>query len=1048
MRRKLTSLSFFALFGLGAFAYGQTTGIVNDNNGFPEADAEVTVKGTSKTAFTDEDGKFDIDAKVGDVLLVNGKEFVVTSTDLGVLKLSDTVELEEAVITVAYGTQKKENVVGSNTVISAKDLENRAMTNVSQAIDGAAAGVRVSTSTGQPGAGLAIQIRGAGSYNLSNSPLYVVDGAIFTGNLSSINPNDIESLNILKDAASTSLYGSSAANGVVLITTKRGKRKGGVFNFSASMGVSTRGTKEYKRVNASEYYPMVWENLRNGYMSGKNAMDLQTANAAASNDLIKVLKTNVFNVSNESLVTEGILNPNASLIYDDFDWQKYTIRTGQREDYNFNYSGSDETTNYYTSFGYLKESGYLIASDYERYSTLSKIDKQVAPWLKLGGSISAALSKSNQAVNGVDSNSSFNNPYAWTRTMGPIYSPFAHDPITGDFLYDDNGEKIFDAGVNRGAKAAGGRNVIQETLKNRSYDEYSDINTRLYGDIDLAKGLKLNLNVSYNNRDAESLSYRNKFIGDGAPGGDMSLTKTTRQTLTLNQILNYNISFDQHNFEVLGGHESFEYKYKYSYAYKANQIVDDNYELINFIDTKANNSYSRLLRKESWFARMNYDFNSRYLVSASVRRDESSRFHKDNRAGVFWSAGLGWNIHRENFLATSTWVNQLKLRSSYGQVGNDGSTSTTPSYFAYASLFGLNYSNGADAGIFMTQVGNKDLTWESNNQFDVALEFGFLKNRISGSIEYFDRETKDLIFGVPQPLSAGIPDNEIFMNTATMKNSGFELALNLGIIRNQDLQWDVMFNATTYKNKITKMPEGIQTIDNGTKRIEKGHSIYDFYMRQWYGVDSNDGRGLFIADEEVYAKSKEKDNLDIYRMVDGQLMTTKSANAKYGYSGTANPDVYGSLSTNLSYKGFYLNAMFTYQFGGKVYDSNYASLMISNPEGQALHRDALQAWKKPGDVTNTPQLNSINGVDANAVSTRWLVSSDFISFRQATLGYTFSSDVLEKTGVSALKLFINAENIWSSVKRQGMEANQAFNGTTSNRYTPARIVSAGMNLSF
>lgn len=535
------------------------------------------------------------------------------------------------------------------------------------------------------------------------------------------------------------------------------------------------------------------------------------------------------------------------------------------------------------------------------------------------------------------------------------------------------------------------------------------------------------------------------------PGGDLSLTKTTRQTLTLNQILNYNISFDKHNFELLAGHESFEYKYKYSYAYKANQIVDGNYELINFIDTKDNNSYSRLLRKESWFARMNYDFNSKYLVSGSIRRDESSRFQEDNRAGTFWSAGLGWNIHREEFLKNSKVVNQLKIRSSYGQVGNDGSTNTTPSYFAYASLLGLKYSNASESGILLTQIGNPDLTWESNNQFDAALEFGFFNNRISGSVEYFDRQTKDLIFGVPQPLSAGIPKDEIFTNTATMKNTGFEFALNLGVVRNQNFQWDIMLNATTYKNKITTMPNGVDFIDNGTKRLQKGNSIYDFYLKQWYGVDSQDGAGLFIADEKIFNESKEiiQNDKSIYRRLDnGQLLTTKSSNAKYDFSGSANPDVFGSVSTNLAYKGFYLNALFTYQFGGKVYDSNYASLMNATPEGQALHRDALDRWQKPGDITNVPGMNSIGGNESNGASTRWLVSSDFISFRQATLGYTFSSDVLEKTGVSALKLFINAENIWSSVKRQGMEPNQAFSGTTSNRYTPARVISAGMNLSF
>ncbi len=361
MRKKLTSLSLFAFLGFAAFSYGQTKGIINDGNGFPEADVQIRIKGSDKVAYTDENGEFDIDAKIGDILIINGKDYVVSSNHLGVIKLQSntTVDLAETVVT-AFGVQKKETVVGSVGTIKAEDIENRPLSNVAKALDGAVAGVQVSTGSGQPGSGLEVQVRGVGSYNLSSSPLYVVDGVIYTGSLQDLNPNDIESLTVLKDAASTSLYGASAANGVVMVTTKKGKKGKGSFRLSSNTGVVTRAIPEYSRVGAGDYYVATWESMRNGYLASNSSATLAQANAYASTNLItNNLKNNIYGVADNQVVVDGVLTSSDAL-YNDFDWQDYISRVGSFQKYDIDYSGGDEKTTYFAGFGYNKESGYVM----------------------------------------------------------------------------------------------------------------------------------------------------------------------------------------------------------------------------------------------------------------------------------------------------------------------------------------------------------------------------------------------------------------------------------------------------------------------------------------------------------------------------------------------------------------------------------------------------------------------------------------------------------------------------------------------------------------
>ncbi|MDR6490052.1 TonB-linked SusC/RagA family outer membrane protein [Chryseobacterium vietnamense] len=946
----------------------------------------------------------------------------------------------DEIVVVAYGSQKRETMVGSNTEVKAKQFADRPITSIGQALDGASAGVKVSTGTGQPGSSPSIQIRGIGSYGITTAPLYVVDGTIYTGSLAAINPNDIASFNILKDAASTSLYGSAAANGVVLITTKSGRKGKDAFNFSMSTGAVGRSIPEYDRVNVYQYYPLIWESIRNGRMTSVPGTTVADANAYATAQLISgVLKTNVFNVPDNQLVVNGILNSNAQLKYTDLDWQKPLMNTGFRQNYELNYSGGSNTTTYFSSVGYTNETGYLIKSDFERFTARLKVDSQVKSWLKLGSSISGVSSNGNNSVEGVDNNSAYINPYRWTRTMGPIYSPYAHDPNTFATLYDSAGNIMYDAGSARGADAAAGRNVIQETLLNKDLSKNYYIISRAYAEIKVDPYLTLSTNVGYDIRNNRRSTYGNKIIGDAAPGGSAEKFSFTEQTFTWNQLLNYKRKFGDHNFEFLLGHENYKFMYEYLYGYKKGQIVDDNDELVNFVTPSSLTSRTDNYRKEGVFSRLNYDYKSKYLLSGSIRWDGSSRFAKDVRWDSFWSLGAGWRLKGEEFLSNSNLISELKLRGSYGEVGND----RTDSYYMYKSTYTLGYNNAQEPGILFGFLADPTITWEANKQTDVGIDFGFLNNRITGSVEYYNRVTEDLIFPVPVPVSSGVPDNTISRNVGTMYNRGFEFSINADVIKNQNFTWNINANASTLKNQITELSNGITEIINGTKKISVGHSVYDYWLRQWYGVDPADGSPLFLV-ADTYANTTAAD----IRTVNGQKVTTNFNKAKYDYSGTAIPDLFGSFGTTITYKQWSLSAMFTYQLGGKTYDSNYAALMSSYSQGGALSTDILDRWTTPGQITDIPALNSSTYTSSNAASSRWLVSSDFLTLRQATLSYSFAPETLSQLGVSGLRILVSGENLWSKTARKGLEPAQAFNGTASNRYTPARVVTIGFNVSF
>lgn len=952
----------------------------------------------------------------------------------------DTTKVRDIdeVVVVAYGKQKKSTVVGSNIQVTSEDISKRPVANVIQALDGAGAGIQIASGSGQPGSGLSIRLRGTGSYLVSNEPLIVVDGVPYNGGISSINPNDVESFNILKDASATSLYGSSAANGVILITTKRGRKGKQRISLNTSTGIVSRFVSEYPRVDdPSQYYLLTWEALRNGVLGTTTAPTLAAANKYASDNLITNLKTNIYDVPNNLLVTDGVFNPNAKLRYNDFDWADPIVNVGLRQEHTLSVSGGNDTSTYYTSFGYTKEEGYIIKSDFERISLRINADSQLRNWLKIGTSLTGSIRYINSAIDGADNNSAYINPYLWTRRMGPIYSPYLHDPVTGERLLDANGNPRFDAGT-RGADAASGRNVIWETLLNDDITKTHNATANAYADFRLLPELSLRTNVGYTYTGSLNKTYGNRLVGDALGIGSTSRSSYNYQDLTFNQILTYDKKFGSHGLIVTAGHENNKYSYDYLYGYKRDQIADGLTDFDNFVTNSSMSSSNPIRTKEGYFGRVNYNFAERYLLEGSIRRDASSRFASDVRWKNFWSVGAGWVISKEKFLEDNSYINLLKLRGSYGEVGNDA----LGSFYPYQSLFSLGYNNGGEPGILYSSKADPKISWETKVQYDAALDFQLFANRLRGSVEYFNSQTRDLLFPIPTPLNAPVPGSSIDSNVGNIENRGWELTLSGDVVKTNDFEWTLNAYGTTYTNEITSLPR--PEIINGTKKLMVGKDLYAFWLRDWYGVDPADGAPLFILDQNLYPDLKASD----VRTIDGTVVTTNQGKAQYSYHGSAIPDFFGNFGTSLRVKNWEASASFNYQIGGKIYDTNYAALMGSYPQGGAIHADMLNRWTTPGQITDVPKISSANTAAAGAASSRWLVDASYLMLKNATLGYNFNEDVVRTIGLSSLKLFVNGENLWLKSKRKGLEPYQSFNGTTSNRYTPSRIITFGLSTNF
>ncbi|NIG52527.1 SusC/RagA family TonB-linked outer membrane protein [Chitinophaga sp. Cy-1792] len=1048
----------------------KVTGKVTDEKGEALPGATVVIKGTKLAAVTDATGNFTISCNPGAVLSVSFmgyKQSDIVADGRGNLSIRLALNAADLEMVVAYGTAKKALYTGPATQIESSTFDKRPLNNVANALVGAAPGIQTTNSSGAPDAGPGIRLRGYGSYSASSSPLFVVDGVPYDGSISSLDPADIESLSVLKDATTSALYGSRAANGVVMITTKKGNKNKPQLNFSANYGIVRRGLPEYDRVGTNDYYPLMWEAYRNSLQFGADSLPNDIANQIASgtytrittgantglqsyknkaySDISQLLAYNPYNVAGKEIVgIDGKLNPAARLLYpEDLNWSEAAEKGGRsRQNYQLSYSGGSDKSTYYGSFGYTDMEGYLIKSNMKRFNGRLNIDVRPTTWFKTGMNIGGTYIKQNQ--DNSSGNTGYVNPFFFSRNVGPIYPVHAHD-ATGAYIIGTDGQPTYDIGLTR--PFAAGRNAIYENMLNQVMQNKGLLSGRGFAEISILPYLKFTTNLSTDIENNFQQNYDNNIIGDGAPAGRSDRYTEKTVSYTFNQLLTFTKSFRKHNVSVLAGHENYSLNYAFLEGYKQGQIVDGITELPNFSTINSTTSYVDNQKVESYLSRATYDYEGKYMLSASLRRDGNSRFSPDVRWDNFWSVGAGWNLAREQFFNVY-WVDQLKVRGSYGKLGNDAGLG----YYAYQAFYNLGRNNGTAPGFVQGTLGSPNLKWETNYNLDMGIDFGFFKNRLTGTIDYFNRNTSGLIFSVPQPLDNGGTTTAVFtvkQNVGNMYNRGWELQLTGQIVKTKDFSYTLTVNGTTLQNKITKMPDNPSSIIDGSKQLSVGHSIYDYYLRHFYGVDPDNGNALYTA--QTYNPANPGNTKIITNKTTGaqDTVTSSVSNAKLMYVGQSSiPKLYGSLQHSFTYKGLTLGIVMTYQIGGKIYDGAYASLMSSGSYGNALSTDIFKRWQKPGDITNVPRLDNGRTSDYGAASDRWLTSASYLNINNITLSYVVPRQVLSRITAKGATVYVSGENLHMFSARKGMDVNGAFNGTTANSYTYNRIITMGVNLNF
>ena len=967
-----------------------------------------------------------------------------------VVLTSDSEQLEEVMV-VAYGTAKKSAFTGSAATIKNEKITSRQTSNVTNALAGQVAGVQTTSSTGQPGKDATVRIRGIGSISASNTPLYVVDGVPYDGEISAISTSDIESMTVLKDAASNALYGARGANGVILITTKRGKTGDARVTFDAKWGVNKRGIPSYETVSdPGKFYEMAYSAIYNADLKGYAAAgDLTSANAYANKTMLSssYLGYQVFTVPNgEQLIgMDGKLNPNATLGYSDGtyyykpdNWSDELFENNLRQEYNLSVSGANDKMNYYMSAGYLDDQGIVPNSGFQRYSARLKADYQVKPWLKMSGNISFTHYDSREQD--TESGTSNANAFYAANIMGAIYPMYIRD-AEGNIMIDNRGFQRYDYGSDTNFQR---KNVIPNANPLASYMldlmKYSGdvVSGKWSADIDIWGGIKAKINIGIDANNVRSTDLVNPFYGQfsetSGVGGIVSVS--TQRTFSTNQqyLLTYNKTFNHiHNLDVLAGHENYNYKYQYLYGSREKIYNPNLPELNNGIMNQSNASYSQSYATEGWLFRVQYDYDGKYFGSASYRRDGSSAFHPDNRWGNFWSVGAGWLMNKESFLENQNWIDMLKFKISYGLQGNDNLLYMNDyrNYQPYMDQYTLT-NNNSDFATTLYYKGNQDITWETSHSFNTGFDFAFWKGKLSGSIEYFSRKTTDMLYFKLVASSMGY--SRFPENVGSMINRGVELDLNSNIFDTKDLTWDINFNLTHFKNKVLELaPELNGQLIDGSRIYREGESMYQLYLPKYAGVDPETGESLWALTEP-----NEK----------GETTTTSysEASSHRFMTGDILPKVYGGFGTSLTFKGFDFSIAFAYQLGGRILDYTYQSLMSTDAQGSAWHVDMLNAWTPENKNTNVPRMN-VNDIYVSYSSDRWLTSSNYLSLQNITFGYTLPKNWTRKLQVEGVRLYFVADNVALLTARKGLDPRQGY-VASDNVYSPIRTISGGISLNF
>lgn len=1002
-------------------------GTIKDSAGRPVVGASVLLRGDNTVyTMTDPAGTYKISVPRDGVLIVNClgyQEQLIPVNGKAVIDviLQDDSEMLDETIVVAYGTASRASFTGSASVVKKEDIQKIATSNVTNALQGLSAGVQVINNSGQPGDAGTINIRGIGSMNASSQPLYVVDGVAYSGYINSISSNDIESMTVLKDASATALYGSRAANGVIVITTKKGQSEDGRISFRTNTGFASMAVPLPRQLTPTEYAKISWQALYAANIDGGNTPAEAGAMAAAA--LANELKINPWGTSNLIDKDGNMLVSDDDLLWFG-DWRGEMLKVRPRQEYNVDLSGRKGDTNYFFSAGYLDDKGIFTTQQFQRISGRVNVSTKVKKWLEVGTNTSFSHSYTDAPAG---------DSVVWfLRTVPSIYNIYEYDYTTNSYAKDANGNYIYDYGSDRPNWS--GWNMLADAAYNKYVTNVDQISSRNYLDITFMPGLTFKSTVSVD-------YYINKYDGYGSAehgysagyGGDAQKAYDRNVATTWTNILNFNREFGQNSLGIMLGQESFSRNVAGVSAGRKGFPFAGLYELNSAAEPDYSTSYEDNYRLLSFFSRAEYNYADKYYVSASLRTDGSSKFSPASRWGTFWSMGASWRMNNEEFMKGITWIDNLKLKASYGAVGNDNLSS----WYCYQGLYAAGYNDLSNAGVVISRLPNEGLKWETNLQFNTGIDFS-LWRRLTGSIEYFDRKSKDLLFTMPMALSTGF--SGIDRNIGDVKNYGVEATFDLAVVNTDKFQWNMNLNMTHYRNVITSLPQ--EEMNSGYFKWREGQSRYNFWGPEYAGVNPDNGNDQFWM--KIYDTDADGNRVVVDKVLTESTSDVTSDDQKM-YLGSSIPDLFGGFTNSFQFAGFDLSVMFYYSIGGLLYDTDY-SQMAAYRQGFMLHPDLLdKAW------TSTNTSGTINRVNKNTVdvfSAKYLFDNTFVRLRNVTLGYSLPKSVLQKINVQQLRIYVQGDNMltWGSAVKRGTDPEQSISGTTANRFPTTKNISFGVQI--
>lgn len=1029
---KFLSLLFSLLICVATYAQEITVNGKVTASGEEMPGVTVAVKGGTHGTITSIDGSYSlqVDAKSTLIFSFIGYDTVempvkgqkVINVDLK----ESSIAMEEVVIAVPYGTAKKSTFTGSASVIDKKIVAASQVSSVSKALQGTVAGLQSFSTSGQPGEDADIYIRGVGSANASQTPLYVVDGVPYDGKLSSISSQDIASVTVLKDAAAASLYGSRAANGVIMITTKQGQNGSApTIQLSAKYGFSSRAVRDYDQLSTNDYFMLQWEALRNSYID--NGED-PVAAAQKASSIVATTQTGGLGINpygtnySQPVGTDGKIVAGATPLWDD-SWEDALTQDAHYTDLNASVSGGSEKTKYYFSLGYLDDQGAYICSGFKRYNLRSNITTDLRKWLQVGLNVAASHSIQNYPK---QDDTAIGNIVLAARSIPSFYPVYERNLTTGEYILDENGNRVYDYGTYR-KSSYNGYNFAESMQYDKNEYKRDAASIRGYLQVTPFEGLsyKMSLNIDYDSQFTHD--YDNPTYGKQPLTGSVKKGNTRTTGMTYNNVINWNHTFkEDHNVRLMAGQEYYEFNTSNFSGSRTGVITDGYFEpdVASTLSSFGGNSDQYKLL--SFFGSAEYSYKSKYFASASVRTDGSSRFHPDHRWGTFWSFGGSWKISREKFLeeASNNWLTNLTLRASYGAQGNDN-----VGYYAYKALYEIGSSLG-ESTLHASRLETPELSWETNLNLNVGLDFGFWSNRLNGTIEFFQRSSKDLLFARDLVPSGGF--SSIDANIGKLKNYGWEFTISGTPVMTKDWTWKLSLNATTYKNEIVELPTDVMW--QSSKKWVKGGSLYDFWLYEWAGVNPENGNPQWYYTAEDGSRQITEDYSSL----------TADDKVKVGSS---LPKLSGGFQSDLSWKNLSLSMLFSYAIGGKLYNNDKIQMMsVKGGNGNSMSEDMLDRWTPENRYTDIPRLSYDQTSYFTSSSSRWLVDRSFLRLKTVTLSYTLPKSWIHFATLKDASIFVQGENLLTFSHQQGLDPEQPISGVVSFRYPAMKTFSFGINV--